>query len=239
MSGRDVHPDDMKWLKYISERDADLLLSGRCPEGSPESEDVARFVSGLDAAVSGRADAGVEATHLAAMMEAAREVAEGAPALGRPAASAAPAGPVDRLRAALAPRGVRIALVAAGIGLALGGTAYAGILPGPFQRAVAGVARAVGISLPAPAVTPAPDAPRPVGATVKIAPPSETTPVAPGAGTRSRAAAPATPAPQSGNHDGSQVTPPSGSGPDAGGPDGSDEAQPPAPPVTDEPAPND
>lgn len=161
MSDFDVLPDDMKWLANISDRDADRVLAGKGPDGRADLEGVARFVDELSAAFPESSTEDLESAHVSAMMEAARVAAAAAAASVRVLPLADPdVGPMDRLRAALAPRGMRIALASGFVALALGGTAYAGVLPAPVQRAVAKAVRVVGIEIPSPQPGEADMAPR-------------------------------------------------------------------------------
>jgi hypothetical protein len=144
-------------MRDMTDKDVERVLAGRTPEGEAEFDDVARFLLDARSAYPEPSAEPYEAAHVGAMLETARALAahgtRDADVVSATLRNAAPGRSrwdvaFSRLFAARGPRAVG---VAAALVLALGGTAYAGILPAPLQSAAASVARTIGITLPDPA----------------------------------------------------------------------------------------
>ena len=142
----------MKIFRNIDDAQVDRLFGGQEPEDS-RLEGVAQFLRALDSEHPEQPTAALEATHVAAMLAAAQDVAENSEATaGAPASrqskwsAAAVFGNMGAHRWATAATASVIAV------LALGGAAYAGALPAPLQRATASFVHQVGITVPSPPV---------------------------------------------------------------------------------------
>ena len=107
---------------------------------------VAQFLHGLDRVLPVEPTAQFEAAHVAAMMAAAQATAEAGDLTTAPAPIRASTQPIwANLFGA---RWAKIAWVSAAALLALGSTAYAGVLPSPIQNAVSSFVQPIGITLP-------------------------------------------------------------------------------------------
>jgi hypothetical protein len=153
----DVSPGEMKSFDDMSEQDVARLLSGSVPEGQAELDGVASFFAQAALTYPEPSTDAFESADVAAMLDTARAQASARVANGTAAdrdaeLAGAPWGTI--VRGFFARTSARVAAVAVAVAIIFGGTAYAGILPAPLQTAVAGAARAVGISLPDPSTHP-------------------------------------------------------------------------------------
>ncbi len=158
MSDRDVDSDEMRRYSDIPDSDIERLLAGRAPEGDADLGELARFFGELREAYPQPSTESLEASHVAAMIETARLLAENGEPVARPASNAH--GSEDQasglpkwrsnimVQRFIASKWAKLAAVSAALVMALGGVAFAGVLPPPVQNAVAGAARTVGITLP-------------------------------------------------------------------------------------------
>jgi hypothetical protein len=159
MSGSGAYEDEVHSLRHISDEDADRLLRGDLPAGDRALDELAAFVQDVGVAYSAPPTEPVQARHLDAMRRAARPRAAGWNPSAEPAeAGSAPGrdGPglperARRILAGLIPR-PRLAGAAAALAVCLAFSTLTalGRLPEPVQAAVAGAARAVGVSVPDP-----------------------------------------------------------------------------------------
>jgi hypothetical protein len=159
MSRSDAYEDEVHSLRHISDEDADRLMRGDLPAGDPGLDELAAFVQDVGDAYSTPPTEPVQARHLDAMRRAARPRAAGWNPSAEPAdAGSAPGrdGPglpewARRILAGLTPRpGLAGAAAALAVCLAFSTLTALGRLPEPVQAAVAGAARAVGVSVPDP-----------------------------------------------------------------------------------------
>jgi hypothetical protein len=159
MSRGDAYEDEVHSLRHISDEDADRLLRGDLPAGDRALDELAAFVQDVGVAYSAPPTEPVQARHLDAMRRAARPRAAGWNPSAEPAeAGSAPGrdGPglperALRILAGLTPRpGLAGAAAALAVCLAFSTLTALGRLPEPVQAAVAGAARAVGVSVPDP-----------------------------------------------------------------------------------------
>ncbi len=167
MRAHDVDSDEMGRFSNMDEMDIERLLSGEAPSGDADLAEVAAFCKELGEAYPGVSTDASEATHVAAMMDTVRRLAENGGPAERPAsdvqepvrqAAGLPTGRIDMLKDVWANKWARLAAAAvAAAVLAFGGTAYAGVLPAPVQDAVSNAAEQVGIELPLSDVTDADD----------------------------------------------------------------------------------
>jgi hypothetical protein len=124
----------------VHDRELDRVLDGQPPVGGDDLDVLAEFVSDVRRTFEVAPDAVTETRHLSAIVEAAAAL---------PAGETSVVTPRQRSRRSRA-RSWTVKLVVAVI-LALGlfcGVAFAGVLPGPVQGAVAHVVRNVGLSVP-------------------------------------------------------------------------------------------
>jgi hypothetical protein len=146
----------------MDDRDIDRLLAGNAPQGDPDLAQLAQVLGAMGDAYPEPSTEALAASHLAAMMETAHLLAENGELATRPASQAD--GPASRasglpklrrltLKDIWAKKGARVATITLAAVLALGGTAFAGVLPQPVQNIVSTAAGTVGISLPAGSVT--------------------------------------------------------------------------------------
>jgi hypothetical protein len=142
LNGFGANDDDMRFLTKLSERELDGILAGQAPDG--ELEDVATFFQMLRTGLEEAPPAPVEARHLAAIFDEAREIQPST--LERPPSLVGP----RRLRNPFRRLVARATIAAVGLAAlaAFGGAAYAGALPSPVQGKVADIASKVGLSLP-------------------------------------------------------------------------------------------
>ena len=155
MNDRDADQDEMGRFFKLSEQEIDELFSGVAPPASGNLEELAELLAQARSDLSATPDKLTESRHLAAIVDATQLVTS-----GRPACNAAGSAIERDQRVALPWRNRpvfnnRFSSLAAQLSLAGGivvvgltGTAYAGALPGPVQRAVADAAHSVGLSLP-------------------------------------------------------------------------------------------
>jgi hypothetical protein len=144
----------------MSDRDLDRLITGKAPEGDEELEELAAFLSEVEAAHSEAPSKGTEARQLAAIVEAAQLLSDNGEPAARPASKATgsdrqTSGLPKWRRKLVLPQlfstlWARVAVVAIAAGLVSGGLASAGALPDPLQAAVADAANQVGVSLQDP-----------------------------------------------------------------------------------------
>lgn len=143
----------------MDDRDIDRLLAGSSSGDDVALAQLAEVLTAVGDAYPTPSTEGLEASHLAAMIETAHLVAlSGEPAPGPGSNAHVPA-----LRALGLPtywrttlsniwtrKGAKVAAITFAAVLALGGTAYAGVLPAPVQKVVASAAQSVGVTLPSP-----------------------------------------------------------------------------------------
>lgn len=144
----------------MDDRDIDRLLAGSSTGDDAGLAQLAEVLTAVGDAYPTPSTEGLEASHLAAMMETAHLLAETGELAARPASNAhgpalqAPGLPKLRrttLKDIWTMKGAKIAAISVAAVLALGGTAYAGVLPAPVQKVVASAVRGVGITLPSAA----------------------------------------------------------------------------------------
>ena len=149
MSDSDAYHDNVQRISELSDRDIDLLLAGQSPSDGNGVDDLAAMIREVKQVLQQGPSEETAARHLAAILEAATSGAAEA-AVDRAPSGVQPSGPDAQRRGHRRTR--RKLLLSAGIiGATLatfGGAAWAGVLPGPIQRAVADLASHVGISLP-------------------------------------------------------------------------------------------
>jgi hypothetical protein len=157
LSSGDAYEDEMGKLSRLSDQEIDRLLTGQEPPEGGDLGELAAFVCDTAAVLPETPDEATAAGHLAAIVAAAQLQVEHESSAPRPSVNLS-----GLSRKALYFRGRRkqmsgnpfsrlagkIALAAVVVLAALGGTAYAGVLPDPVQGAVADVADTVGLSLP-------------------------------------------------------------------------------------------
>jgi hypothetical protein len=158
MSDYGVSPSEMKRLSNMSDGDLDALRTGHAPDGGPQADGMAQFVCDLGEAFPEPSTAHLEGVHIAAMMQAARLLADKGELVARPASKAY--GPdcqasglpkpwrETMLGRMLAPKAAKVAAGAVALTLLFSGVAVAGVLPVPIQNTVADVVQTVGIDLP-------------------------------------------------------------------------------------------
>ena len=141
----------------MDDRDIDRLLAGTLPNDDPDLAQLANILGAMGDAYPEPSTETVAASHLAAMMETAHLLAENGEPAVRPAdnaygsdvrASGLPKSRRATLKDIWSKKGAKVAMIAFAAVLALGGTAYAGVLPAPIQNVVATAVRGVGITLP-------------------------------------------------------------------------------------------
>jgi hypothetical protein len=146
----------------MDDRDIDRLLDGTTPQGDPDLAQFADVFEAMGEAYPEPSTEALAASHLAAMIQAAHLLAENGEPATRPASKAD--GPASRasglpkrrrmtLKELWATKGAKVAAIALAAVLALGGTAFAGVLPQPVQNLVATAAGTVGIALPSVSTT--------------------------------------------------------------------------------------
>ena len=171
MTFEDVSPSEMRALRGSTPQDIERLLSGRVPAAGPELDDLTSFLSSLGEAFPEPRVEAVEAKHLTAMMEAAKETAASEPAT-------LPTTETPRSRTSRYISSMKRKVAAASVaGLtAFSGMAVAGVLPPSVQRGVADAAGHVGIDLPSATADEAPiarEGQRPERPSEEIAEPGE------------------------------------------------------------------
>jgi hypothetical protein len=155
LSEGDVLSNGMRWFSTQHQGEPDPLLG---PEGPGEAEDLAGFLGDLRLAFPKlRVEPRDERVHLAAVVEAARLLADTGEATARstsetnrPGDQASGLSKPRRRRPMFKTRASKIAVVAVAAVTSLGGLATAGALPRPVQHTVASLADAVGVNLPDP-----------------------------------------------------------------------------------------
>ena len=151
MSGSDAYEDEMRIFSRLSDRVQDSVLAGRTSSVGDELQELAAFCRDTRALLMQAPPESTAARHITEIAEAARRVAQGGG--GSPASEGRSLdSPTQRRRwIPFSSLGTRVAVAATGLALlaALGGAAYAGVLPDPIQDRVADIARNVGLSLPA------------------------------------------------------------------------------------------
>ena len=142
----------MRHSSDIHDADIERLLGGQELEDD-RLQETGQFFRELDAAHPEEPTAAFEAAHVAAMLDAARDVAgngsaalPGADVRRVPSPRTAWAAAYGRLAAHKWVSAAALCLMGV---LAFGGAAHAGVLPAPIQRATADFARQVGITVPA------------------------------------------------------------------------------------------
>lgn len=139
----------------MNEPDIERLLAGRAPGDEQGLDGVVAFFESVTLAYPEPTTDACEAAHVAAMLEAAGSVAyQGVPATAHGRRRVTIFGSAAAFRRLLTRPGSVAAGVGLAVALALGGTAYAGILPAPLQALVARAAHQVGISVPDPTAHP-------------------------------------------------------------------------------------
>ena len=139
----------------MNEPDIERLLAGRAPGDEQGLDGVVAFFESVTLAYPEPTTDACEAAHVAAMLEAAGSVAyQGVPATAHGRRRVTIFGSAAAFRRLLTRPGSVAAGVGLAVALALGGTAYAGILPASLQALVARAAHQVGISLPDPTAHP-------------------------------------------------------------------------------------
>jgi hypothetical protein len=158
MSDYGVSPSEMKRLSNMSDGDLDALRTGHAPDGDPQADGMAQFVSDLGEAFPEPSTVALEGAHIAAMVQAARLLADKGELVARPASKAY--GPdcqasglpkpwrETMLGRMLAPKAAKVAAGAVVLTLLFSGVAVAGVLPVPVQNTVADIVQTVGIDLP-------------------------------------------------------------------------------------------
>lgn len=141
----------------MDDRDIDRLLTGTSPQGDPDLTQLADILGAMGDAYPEPSTEPVAASHLAAMFQAAHLLAENGEPATRPARSARGSALGDSglptlrrmtLKELWATKSAKVAAITLAAVLALGGTAFAGVLPAPVQNVVATAAGTVGIALP-------------------------------------------------------------------------------------------
>ena len=143
----------MSWPSDISDDEIDRLLAGHKPEDG-RLDGVAQLLQGVGRAYPEESTAALEATHVAAMLETAKFLAENGesaeksldPALAFQARS----GHIFAFKNLAAHKWASAAVLSGAGLLAFGGAAYAGVLPAPVQEATSDLVQQVGISIPKP-----------------------------------------------------------------------------------------
>lgn len=148
MTDRNASTGDMgRFARKLTDRELDQVLGGQAPDEEGDLQQLASFVRDARAVLGQAPDEETAARHLAAMSDMARDadtavIASAGPTPWRRGPSS------QRERSRVMSRKL-LAIVSAVVlvGL-LSGAAYAGVLPGPVQRAVADVAGNLGVALP-------------------------------------------------------------------------------------------
>lgn len=140
MNGWSAHEDDMQFVARLNEREIDAILAGKAPADDPDLQAVTAFFRDVKTCLVAAPAPAVEVAHLARMSAAAGQARQRL----HEQPSAAPR------RNPFSPVAARATFAAAAVAAiaALGGAAYAGVLPDPVQARVSKIARNVGISLP-------------------------------------------------------------------------------------------
>jgi hypothetical protein len=126
----------------IREADIDRLMHGQIPADDAANGDVARFFETLDRVVPEAPTTELEPAHIAEVFRVAAEMPD-------PDAAPVPEERPRRIFIGFFERSwVKIASISLAGVLALGGTAYAGVLPAPIQNAVSAASQSIGITLP-------------------------------------------------------------------------------------------
>jgi hypothetical protein len=128
MSDRDAYLDEMRFLRELSDRDVEGLLSRRSG-GESENEDVAAFLRDLRDVYTEAPSGPTEVTHVAAIARAARALADGHEELTPPHRSSIQGAKQTNRRGTMTKK--RLALLTAGLALAaplsMAGLATAGV----------------------------------------------------------------------------------------------------------------